>query len=100
MTPYNTSPLSTPKDALTWHLSPISYANSQMTMSFIISQSLSSICFLVVNILALLHPSRALEKLPEVDLNFWVALASWGIGLCVDDSWAAWHHLDGWNASG
>jgi len=39
--------------------------------------------------------------LPEVDLNLWVdASTSWGIGLCSNVSWAAWHLLNGWNSAG
>ena len=50
-----------------------------------------------LKILALPCPSRALKKLPEIDLGIWVdASTSWGIGLCMDNAWAAWHLLEGW----
>jgi len=51
--------------------------------------------------LSFANPSRKLVSLPHHDLDLWVdASSSWGIGLCLNDKWAAWHLIEGWNTCG
>ena len=53
------------------------------------------------DLLLLLNVSRLLEPLPCLDPDIWVdASSSWGLGLVVNNAWATWCLLPGWNTNG
>ena len=52
------------------------------------------------HVLAKPNPSHTLVILPEIDLDVWVDASSpWGIGILVNNKWAAWKLINGWDSA-